>query len=247
MSIRVWACVAFIGAAALPLQAAEPKPPEAKASDARPADRKPAEAKPDSAEAAAAMERARRQAANPLRVILEASKVRRRSGSDEPVPVAASVAAQTALPAAAAATPAPPPAAPPVVTSTAALESKLQAPTEAVAALPGAERVSDLLAQPAAPAPVLAQSLGPAVVQPKLREMVDPVIPPRVLDEIGRLVEVQADLTLRPDGTVAAVTLLPPVPRQLVRYLTAALERWRFEPLPATQVHRVQLVFNDQP
>lgn len=63
-------------------------------------------AKPDAtAEAAAAMERARRQAAGPMRIILEASKARRKAGEAEPAVAAApavkSVAARTAAAAAA--------------------------------------------------------------------------------------------------------------------------------------------------
>jgi hypothetical protein len=42
------------------------------------------------------------------------------------------------------------------------------------------------------------------------------------------------------------VALLPPVPRAWQRYLLAALEKWRFEPLASARVHRVQLVFDDR-
>ena len=82
-------------------------------------------------------------------------------------------------------------------------------------------------------------------VQPKLREMVEPVIPGKVLDDLRKPLEVLADLTIRADGSVADVKLLPPVPRQTQRYLIDALLRWRFEPLPGQLLYRVQLVINE--
>jgi hypothetical protein len=66
-----------------------------------------------------------------------------------------------------------------------------------------------------------------------------------VLSRIGTLREVTADLSLRTDGSVAAVTLGTSTPRAAARYLTAAFEQWRFAPLPEARVHRVQLVFPD--
>ena len=80
--------------------------------------------------------------------------------------------------------------------------------------------------------------------RPRLITMVAPDIPPRVYDQIGTLNEVTAEVTIRRDGSVAGVTVLPPVPRAAMRYIIEALLRWRYEPLPTEQVLRVQLVFN---
>jgi len=114
-----------------------------------------------------------------------------------------------------------------------------------VAGLVPAMQSTDQLALPEAVS--VAAMAAPALAgQPKLIDMVEPSIPQRVLDEIGKLVEITADLTIRADGTVAGVTVRPPVPRQLVRYVVSAMERWRFAPLPSEQLHRVQLVFNDK-
>jgi TonB family protein len=74
--------------------------------------------------------------------------------------------------------------------------------------------------------------------------MVEPEVPQRVLDGMNRNTAVMVDLTIRANGSVAAVELVPPAPRQLQRYLAAALEQWRFDPLPAERVHRIELVFN---
>ena len=225
-------------------------------------------AKPEPAsESATAMERARRQAAGPMRIILEASKARRKAGeTDAPAasdtnavrPVAARAAGAPAVAAPAAAVPAaepPAPRAPPepaaavdggVVTqitlspdrvqgaarsgAVPALERSAAAPVEAVA-LPDTSEAA---------LPALAQT----PVRPKLTTMVEPEVPQRVLDGMNRNTAVMVDLTIRANGSVAAVELVPPAPRQLQRYLAAALEQWRFDPLPAERVHRIELVFN---
>lgn len=251
--------------------------------------------------APADMERAQRAASNPMRIILEAGKIRRRAPDgaasappadvpatrrtaarpappvaaersapaartrDESPPAARSTgrpdaapapAAQTAsvaatpavLAASASATPAlaaqsadPGPAATAVAAPVS--ESTTGPPVLAPAASPSAAQpVAAALAQPqpAAPPPAAA----PLNVQPHLVTMVEPEIPSRVLDQIGRLTEVLVELVIRRDGSVASVKLLPPAPRQVQRFVVEALEKWRFEPLPQERVHRVQLVFS---
>jgi hypothetical protein len=98
------------------------------------------------------------------------------------------------------------------------------------------------VAAPARPEPAAAPA---AQVQPRLLRMVEPDIPARVLIDGPRVNEVLADLFLREDGTVISVSLVSSVPRSWHRYVISALERWRFEPLPAARVHRVQLVFGE--
>jgi outer membrane biosynthesis protein TonB len=80
--------------------------------------------------------------------------------------------------------------------------------------------------------------------RPRLLNMVAPDIPQRVYDQIGTINEVDVELTVRRDGTVAGVNVLPPVPRPAVRYIVEALQRWRYEPVPSEQVIRVQLIFS---
>lgn len=210
-----------------------------------------------------AMERARRQAANPLRVILEASKARRRPGDAEAaesveapalrtahtrVAPVASAAADAGGPAVRAAAPAAlvePPAAQdaPISTRLTLISDALQERAEPspMAAL---DRVSAAPAPGVLPGPAAALP-PPAVVVPKLISMVEPALAARTLEEAGRLYELPVELTIRPDGTVAQVAVLANAPRQLVRAVMLALEQWRFEPLPAERVHRVQLVFNN--
>lgn len=86
--------------------------------------------------------------------------------------------------------------------------------------------------------------IGPARV--KLINRVDPDLGQRQLDDLGRNAVVAVDLTIRADGSVASVAMIGQPARGLQRALSAALEQWRFEPLPSQRVHRVELLFNTQ-
>lgn len=225
----------------------------------------------------AAMERARRQAANPLRIILEASKARRRPVEaevgevSEPTtprgPVARSAtpsgtgaAAETIavrqagvprVPATAATAPTEPePVVAPVPTPSAPIETRITLSSSALQARGDAAPVPDLAnvvpstSQLALPAPSAAL-LAPAPAAPRLLTMVEPVLPARALADAGGVRELPVDLLIRTDGSVATATVATPAPRPLVRAVVAALEQWRFEPLAAERIHRVQLVFGD--
>jgi hypothetical protein len=176
-----------------------------------------------------------------MRIILEASKPRPKAREIDIAPAAAAAAAGAAAVIAPKAVPALAPefAAPEPTLNADSLQRKT-----AMAAVPALESSSLAAAPMLAIAPLAVAAPAVVLVQPKLVEMVEPVIPARVRDAIGGLVEVWADLTIRADGTVAGVALVPPAPRQVQRYVVAALEKWRFEPLPAERLHRVQLVFN---
>lgn len=203
------------------------------------------------------MERARRQAASPLRIILEASKPRRKAGDAETGEAtdaagqrsvntrsAPLTSATGTLEAAAARLPQPVAVEAPVETqvtlSSTALQTRARtAPTVAIESVVPA---SALAALPA-PAEALPPPAPPAQAAPKLITMVEPVLPVRVFEEAGGLRELPVDLTIRADGSVASVNVAVTAPRQLVRAVVAALGQWRFEPLPGERVHRVQLVF----
>lgn len=239
------------------------------------------------AAASAAMERARRQAAGPMRVILEASKSKRRvqepevtetpeaprravartAAAEAPViltrsvaPTAVSVPSPAAVSVAQPVSPAPVPlvasAAPAVANAAVEPGNAGAISTQITLSSDNLQRRADNIATPAlesaarppAVEPVPAADLAlPALqdVKPKLVTMVDPAVSPAMLDGLRRDTGVTADLVIRADGTVAGVTVLPPVSRPLARAVAAALEQWRFEPLPSQRVHRVQLVFND--
>jgi hypothetical protein len=246
------------------------------AQSAQPEAAKPAGPKPDNAEAAAAMERAQRMANSPMRVILQAGKIRRKGEGDAvaPAPALVTVAARPAPLRAAAAVSASPLAAAAAVDAsvTASVTAPVTAPANVAASAtvapqpePAPSPALVLRSSPlgadtppaAAPletvAPVLADNvpklatpqaaLPPVTVQPKLLAMVEPDIPVRVRRESPQAREVVAELKLRADGTVAEVALVAPYPRNWQSYLLAALEQWRFEPLPGPRTHRIELVF----
>lgn len=215
---------------------------------AKPDAAKPDAAKADAADAAAAMERAQRLANNPLRMILEASRVRRK-GDAEPAPEPADAPAprRAAAPAPAntanaAETPTAPPPQPALVTlaadATLAQPLATDAPALKADAAPQA-----MLSLNMSPGPLPSPEMAALLVQPKLVAMTPPDIPQRVIDQVGRVGQVTAELTIRPDGTVADVAVLPPAPRALHRSIIDALLQWRYEPLPGERKHRVELVF----
>lgn len=96
----------------------------------------------------------------------------------------------------------------------------------------------------ALPAGAALPTLGVGPAKVKLKNRVDPELGQRQLDDLGRNAIVTVDLTIRADGSVASVAMVSTPPRGLQRPLLAALQQWRFEPLPSERVHRVELLFN---
>ena len=208
------------------------------------------------------MERAQRAADSPLKAILEASRARRRVDPDG---AATADVARRATPRVAnaglgsnvgagaqgtAATPAPAVATEtPVITlRTLPNEAPAQAPRRSGAIEPSAIAP---LARPAAPLPQaelprLPRLAETGATRPELLQMVEPEVGPRLLEQLTRA-EVWVEFTIRVDGSVTGVQVLPPVPRQMISVLVAALEQWRYAPLAAPRQHRVQLVFKNEP
>ncbi len=230
----------------------------------------PAKADTKADESTAAMERAKRQAAGPMRIILEASKGKRAAvepAAPPPVSESASVRTVSARnpaatdiatrsvpapvpqPAAVEPTPTlvvPAPTASPVSTQVTLSSDSLQAPS--MAAVPGLERATAAsvpsLNLPAAQ--VTLPKLMDATAKPKLVNRVDPDLPQRLLDDLGRNAVVAVELNIRANGTVASVGMVTAVSPRLQRAVTTALEQWRFEPLASDRVHRIELVFNGE-
>lgn len=229
----------------------------AQTAPAAPATR-PAEAAKADADSAAAMERARRLADNPMRLILEASRGRARGVVAVPVAEPAAVAVASAGAAAPSAGATVPPAVAPAVLAAPApapvvqqLRSELAAAPAPSAdsatpsqitptALPAASAVPALPTLPSSP-PVPRLEVN---LPPQLLRMVEPEIPQRVLDQAGGPRDVTVEFTIRADGSVADVALLPPASRLLLRFVSDALAQWRYAPLPEPRRMRVQLVFS---
>jgi hypothetical protein len=206
----------------------------------------PNNAKHDKAEAeAAAMERAQRLAANPMRVILEASRVRRRANGELlPAVAAAGPLARPEV------TPRARPARPPREVATP--EPTIISPDLAQAL--SAPVSGPALAQEPVPQPVTASvpaqvpmtAPAPELARPTLITRVDPDPPARLLTEFGASTVITADLTIKPDGSVSQVVIVTPNTRSLGRYVVTALRQWRFAPLPSERVWRVELVFRTE-
>jgi TonB family protein len=213
--------------------------------------------KPDAAEAAAAMQRAERIASNPMRIILQAGKINRKAAADDAgVPVSAVrapapvlVASMASLPSAARATPEPAPEAAPapvVVESVYKADARMKANAPAAFAPLSTHVASSALSVDAvsAAAPALVSVAEEAA--PKLKRMVEVDVPPQVMELMRRGQEVLVKFTVATDGSVSDVSLQAPAPRQLSRYVQAAVSQWQFEPMAAARAHAVQLVFNVQ-
>lgn len=230
----------------------------------------PAASAPDAA-TAERMERARREAANPLRMIIEASQVKARAKVAEPGATAAAAsaapAARTAerravaspqpsaivervepLPVTAVSTASPPPPRAPEATAGAAPAA---VPT-AVATAPVAAPVA---AQPTAatpPASAAAQTPAPApkpapvaVAEAplKLVNFIEPELPQRVRSRLKANSEVTVAFTVNKDGSVSDVEVRDGANPVLAPIVLAAVRQWRYAPLPASREHLVQLVF----
>jgi Gram-negative bacterial TonB protein C-terminal len=212
--------------------------------------------KPDAAEAAAAMQRAERIASNPMRLILQASKINpgRKPAGDEPPAATASMRA--AAPVLVASVASLPGAAPRAVSDAvvepapAAVQSVYRADARLTTAAPA--MVAPLSAGMAPDAvPVAALSTAtPALVAvaneaaPQLKRMVEVELPPQVLDQLRPGQEVLVRFMVAADGSVSDVSVPAPAPRQLARFVQAAVSQWQFEPMAAARTHAVQLVFN---
>ncbi len=191
-----------------------------------------------------AMARARRLAANPMRMIVEASRIRRRDEAAV-VPVStgggAAVAAEAPTPRSVP-VPVPPPPAPVAV---GLLNSSIAADRSAVTTVPELAAAPEIVSPlsrslPAAPA------LAPEIARPTVVHRVLPAVPPRLLADLPPDTVFIADLTIQPDGSVSAVDPVPPVPRSVQRYVVQALGQWRFEPLPSQRVWRVEVAFRSE-
>jgi len=219
------------------------------------------------------MERAQRAADSPLRAILEAAKLRRRIEPDAgggavdaetaarraavaraangavPAAPANGTVAAGAAPAPTAAAAAPPAAA---AAADAGVTTLRTLPAEALPA--GPARSDALVSAPVAPLRTGGSGPGaaelprpqalalPELQAPRLLHMVEPELTPRLLEAMRRP-EVVVDFTIRADGTVADVQVQPPATALLASAIAAAVEQWRFAPLPAPRKHRVELVF----
>lgn len=223
----------------------------------------PAPATPAPAEPVPAV-RAQRDAVNPLRMIIEAGKLKARPkpagearAADAEPPArrprtAVAKSADAALDASAK------PAAP---TSPAQAQRSVQpaAPgvPDSVPAEPAAANVVPVIATRAdldaatdprraalaAATPAPGRALPLALVPLVLAEYVEPVVPERVRSRLRGAPEVVLDLLVRADGSVGAATVRSSTDKALEPLALAAVRQWRYKPIAEDQPHAVQMVF----
>ncbi|NRF70518.1 TonB family protein [Aquincola sp. S2] len=214
------------------------------------------------------MERAKRDAANPLRIIIEAAQVKRTKASETAAPAPAAAAAPAPAP-----TPVPAPvAARPPAPTTAARPSRSEpataattpaksepaptpapivepTPEPAVAAAPASAAPAPVEASIAAPSQQLA-SASPRATPPvvdvplKLVRYIEPEIPSRIRARLKPNNEVTVVLQVNPDGSVSGADIRATTSRALDTLVLDAVRQWRYDPVPTPREHTVQLVFN---
>ena len=194
------------------------------------------------AQAAGTGSRAEEEASRPMRLIIEAAKIKPKARPAEaaaparppaaPVRPAANAAAPAAPAAAAvvAAEPTPaspaaePPAAPPVVEANAVPRSPDVAP----------------LPDPVAPGEL------PALAPPKLRTLVEPVTPRHLAGRLRGEVRVDVQLSVAADGSVSEATVMASSHPQMNAAVLDAVRQWRYEPASRSREHAVQVVLRPE-
>ncbi len=199
------------------------------------------------------MERARRDAANPMRRILEAASIERarlRAREREAPPSEA----PSAPPSTRVDPPTPPDTGIRVkIERLPAPEPQMVSPVIAPLSAPARAAVAE--AAPAATEPVVPAGLPvvrlgdapasrpPASPRPPvLVSMVEPAIPPHLLDGLRADEAVGVRLTIGVDGRVTEVELDPAAPKGLTPFVREALLQWRYDAADAERQHRIDLV-----
>lgn len=199
-----------------------------------------AQAAPRDPDAAA---RAAREANNPLRVIIEASKLKSRAAEAPPPARLAPAKPATPAPVAAKAQPVP-----------VATKAKPAAAAAVVAASqPAAEPAPPMtpVVARAEPAPATLSMPPPIVPAPKpapprplkLAQMVEPSLPAAVLRRMLIDMEVVVGFTVNADGSVSNVAVRSSPLKSLEAPVVDAVGQWRYEPTGEPRVHAVQLLF----
>jgi TonB family protein len=202
--------------------------------------------------------RVQRDAGNPLRMILEAGKLKPRAKADETD--APSKAGAEAKPVSPKAPPPPQVGVLPgiLVPDLAPLSDGIPAALETVAFVPPAPYDPDNyfgVAPPAAGGATIASRSSPAVAQPatvpaqapratlQLVDYVAPAIDERTRRKLKTDGEVVLAFTVNPDGSVSDLSVSSASDRALEPAALDAVSKWRYQPIASAQAHGVQLVF----
>ena len=201
-------------------------------------------------------ERAKREASNPMRFILEAGKIKRKGADAEPpatVVIAPRVTAPVPVPVAA---PAAIPAPEPVAVPTRGLDRLPSAPAPLLAMSISAngpladEGVAAARVAPMSfsPLPAPPQELPPTAVQtaPRLLSQVAPEFPENLMRRVRSFNELLVQITVNRDGSVRDISIVTPGYRSLEPFVVEALAQWRYAPQDEPRTQQLRLVFNEQ-
>ena len=219
-----------------------------------------------------AARRAERAASNPMRMIIEAAKIKPKAKAPEAppkpeTPTRPAEVTRAAVPAAVEPRPAAPatpvtPAAPVVTAAPAAPTT----PVAATAPAPVAPVVADAPASTAVPPPAgppesavatvevsatprsdsvaeAAQAAAePELAALKLASVVEPEMPRRLIGKVRGEVQVHVAFTVQADGRVADAAVRRSSHPSMDSAILEAVRQWRYEPIAAARPHEVQLV-----
>lgn len=204
-------------------------------------------------------ERAQRDAENPLRVIIEASKLPRKPAVDTPAVVVPSPGTGRKLQAVPVARPeagkggsaSAPALAKPVAGSASAaqVKNRLDAASDVDATVDARQApseggiktaVSPLAAYPTEEKPVPEKAAGPGI---RLLHMVEPEVPEHLWQRLGKNAELKVRLWIEVDGQVSDVRLESPAAEGIEPLVKSALMRWRFSELARATQAAITLVF----
>jgi TonB family protein len=174
--------------------------------------------------------RAAREANNPLRVIIEASKLKSRATD---APPARPVAAKPATPA---------PVAAKAQAAPAAAVAASQPAAEPAVIVPVVARAEPAPQTLLVPAPIVPAPKPAPPLPLKLAQMVEPALPAAVLRRMLNDAEVIVGFTVNADGSVSNVAVRSSPLKSLEAPVIDAISQWRYEPTGEARVHAVQLV-----
>ena len=205
------------------------------------------------AQSGGAGSRAEEEASRPMRLIIEAARIKPKARPADAAPPARPAAATVARPAAPAASPAPAPAAPVAPNDNAAIAA---APTPTAPAMPasepppvlasGAPESSVAAAVQAAPRATEKSEAPPdppeTLPAPKLRTLVEPVTPRHLAGRLRGEVRVELQLNVAADGSVSEASVTTSSHPQMNAAVLDAVRQWRYEPAARAREHAVQVV-----
>lgn len=197
-------------------------------------------------------ERAQRAADNPLRMIIEAAKIKPRKQGDKPekaekavarpapaAPVAPAVVARPVLPREEVAPAAPDEAASAVPLKVVEAPAREQPESTVVTVEAGAVA---LPAMPADAGPSAEPNAEPTSEPPKLLELVEPVTPRALLGQLRGEVRALVAFTVAPDGTVREPRVQSISHPLMASAVLQAVRQWRYQAIPEPRAHEVEIV-----